>query len=253
MYLIWIVAPMLQHGADSVGAGRRPHFPGCAPGARAPFLVVLKDHADLSGAAAIADRGERRRFVYQTLRAHAEAAQAPLRAHLDRAGIAYRQPLSGEHDRGRRRRHARVRAVAARRGEDDRRRPPGGALAGAAGDAADRSSPRHHGRHRAERHEGPRAGAYGTWGTRARGSSSAVADTGFQWDHPGSDRAAIAGAPPRTTTRGTTRSTTPRPATRAARTLRRRATTTATAPEPRASPSAMRARATASASPPARP
>jgi serine protease AprX len=90
MHLIWIVAPMLNMALTPSAPVDGRIFQDVPPGARAPFLVVLKDRADLSGAAAIADRGDRRRFVYQTLRAHADAAQAPLRARLDRAGVAYR-------------------------------------------------------------------------------------------------------------------------------------------------------------------
>jgi subtilisin family serine protease len=61
-----------------------------AAGERASMLVVLRERADLSGAAAIADRGARRRFVYESLRAVAEAAQAPLLARLRREGVRHR-------------------------------------------------------------------------------------------------------------------------------------------------------------------
>lgn len=58
--------------------------------ARSSLLVVLREQADLSGAAAIPDRVERRRFVYESLRALAERTQAPLRRALSARGISFR-------------------------------------------------------------------------------------------------------------------------------------------------------------------
>jgi len=52
-------------------------------------FVVMRDQADVSTAAQIEDYDERRRFVYETLVAHADRTQAPLRAALDRFGVAY--------------------------------------------------------------------------------------------------------------------------------------------------------------------
>jgi subtilisin family serine protease len=57
---------------------------------RAPVLVVLREQADLSGAARIADRLERRRFVYESLVALAERTQAPLRRVLEARGVRFR-------------------------------------------------------------------------------------------------------------------------------------------------------------------
>ncbi len=65
-------------------------FAGKAAGEEASFLVVLREQADLSGAAAFTEKAEKGRFVYEALRAQAEASQAPLRARLDADGIAYR-------------------------------------------------------------------------------------------------------------------------------------------------------------------
>jgi subtilisin family serine protease len=53
------------------------------------LFVVMRDQADVSTAAQIEDYGERRRFVYETLVAQADRTQAPLRAALDRFGVAY--------------------------------------------------------------------------------------------------------------------------------------------------------------------
>jgi len=60
------------------------------PGETASFLVVLRRQADLSGAAGIAGKRERARFVYEALAAEAAVSQAPLRARLDAAGVRYR-------------------------------------------------------------------------------------------------------------------------------------------------------------------
>src|SRR5262245_61148013 len=65
-------------------------FAGRLPGERASFLVVLREQADLSAAAAVPDRLARRRYVYETLRARAEESQGPLRERLVRAGASFR-------------------------------------------------------------------------------------------------------------------------------------------------------------------
>jgi subtilisin family serine protease len=54
------------------------------------FLIVLEEQADLSAAASIDDPAERRIWVYRTLVETAERSQAPVRAELERRGIAYR-------------------------------------------------------------------------------------------------------------------------------------------------------------------
>ncbi len=54
------------------------------------LFVILKDQADLSGAAGMTDRNQRLTFVYQTLTDKANATQAPLRQTLDRFGIHYK-------------------------------------------------------------------------------------------------------------------------------------------------------------------
>lgn len=53
------------------------------------LFVILKDQADVSSAANIPDRTQRLRYVYTTLRDHANTSQARLRAELDRMGIQY--------------------------------------------------------------------------------------------------------------------------------------------------------------------
>jgi uncharacterized repeat protein (TIGR01451 family) len=56
----------------------------------AEFLVVLAEQADLSAAARLPSREARLRYVYNTLRETAVRTQAPLRAELDAAVVAYR-------------------------------------------------------------------------------------------------------------------------------------------------------------------
>ncbi len=52
------------------------------------LFVIMREQADLSGAAAIADRDERLRYVYETTTEHAQRTQADLRATLGRFGVA---------------------------------------------------------------------------------------------------------------------------------------------------------------------
>lgn len=55
------------------------------------LFVILKDQADLSSVASIADYRQRRRAVYETLVRHADATQFGLRADLSRLGV-WHQP-----------------------------------------------------------------------------------------------------------------------------------------------------------------
>jgi subtilisin family serine protease len=63
-------------------------FAGKAPGETASLLVVLRDQADLSGAATLPGP-DRRRFVYEALRSTADRSQAGLRHRLDQAGVRF--------------------------------------------------------------------------------------------------------------------------------------------------------------------
>jgi serine protease AprX len=84
---LWVVG-----AANSTGDAKLDSriFAERAPDEKASFLVVLREQADLSGAETIADRTDRVRFVYESLRTQAELSQAPLRARLEAEGIAYR-------------------------------------------------------------------------------------------------------------------------------------------------------------------
>jgi subtilisin family serine protease len=64
-------------------------FAGKAAGEPASFLVVLREQADLSGAEALTEKGEKGRFVFDALRAQAEVSQGPLLARLEAAGVPF--------------------------------------------------------------------------------------------------------------------------------------------------------------------
>ncbi len=55
----------------------------------APIAILLADQADVSAAYSMSDRNARGRYVYNTLKAHADMTQAGLRAELDALGIDY--------------------------------------------------------------------------------------------------------------------------------------------------------------------
>jgi subtilisin family serine protease len=85
---------LLAAAASSFGGSSAPVDPaifrGKAAAERASFLVVLREQANLSGAGAIADRGERRRFVYESLRAVADASQRALVERLRHREVRHR-------------------------------------------------------------------------------------------------------------------------------------------------------------------
>ncbi len=65
-------------------------FAGKTAEEKASFLVVMREQADLSGAEGFCGKDDRRRFVYEALRAQAEVSQTPLRARLEAAGVSFR-------------------------------------------------------------------------------------------------------------------------------------------------------------------
>lgn len=73
-------------GADAAVLDRI--FAGKADGETASFLVVLRDQADLAGAATLPGPA-RRRFVFEALRATADASQTGLRRRLEGAGVRF--------------------------------------------------------------------------------------------------------------------------------------------------------------------
>jgi serine protease AprX len=86
----FLLAAALTPGA-SASQGIDPRiFANRPPGERASFLVVFREQADLAGAAAVHDRLDRRRSVYEALAAQAEASQGPLGERLREAGIPFR-------------------------------------------------------------------------------------------------------------------------------------------------------------------
>lgn len=155
---------------------------------RASFLVVLREQADLSGAAAIRDPAERRRFVFEALRGVADRTQAPIIARLLAAGARYRphylvNMLEVEGDRAlalELARRAEVSRLAANRPAPLRRVPqaePAEAFAfsEAAPFALDAVGPN------LAKIRAPDVWAQGFTG---QGIVVADADTGFAWEHP---------------------------------------------------------------------
>jgi hypothetical protein len=65
-------------------------FAGKGGGETASVLVVMREQADLSAVETIADPEERRRFVFEALRAQAEISQRPLVERLRRSGTPHR-------------------------------------------------------------------------------------------------------------------------------------------------------------------
>ena len=118
---------VLFAAAALAAASPAPVDPGIfrdrAAGEHASFLVLFREQADLSGASRIPDRTERRRFVFEALRARAQKSQAPVAARLSRDGVRVRSHylvnmLEVESDEGTARTLARepgVLAVAANR------------------------------------------------------------------------------------------------------------------------------------------
>ncbi|MEP6995276.1 MAG: S8 family serine peptidase [Acidobacteriota bacterium] len=155
-------------------------FAGRAADEKVSVLVVLREQADLSGAAGIGDRIERRRFVYEALRAQAESSQAELKEDLRRQGVRFRSHflvnvLEVEADR------ATAERLSARRDVASVAANRPSAWSGPA--LAERSS-------RASvagiEPNLVLVGAPQLWelGFTGGGIVIGVADTGFQWDHP---------------------------------------------------------------------
>src|SRR5262245_3977290 len=57
---------------------------------KAGLIVVLRERADTSGAAALPTKEDKGSYVFQTLRAHADRSQSGLRAYLASQGMQYR-------------------------------------------------------------------------------------------------------------------------------------------------------------------
>ena len=177
--LFWLA---LMQAGDSPGEARVDSriFAGKGLEESASVLVVLRQQADLSGAAAIVDRVERRRFVYEALRAQADASQAALQQDLRQRGIRFHSHflvnmLEVEADRDAAARLAareEVSFLAANR-------PSAGSIpvvaSGSSEVSADNVEPNL-----------VLVGAPQLWarGFTGEGIVIGVADTGFQWDHP---------------------------------------------------------------------
>ncbi|HEY3203897.1 MAG TPA: S8 family serine peptidase [Thermoanaerobaculia bacterium] len=163
-------------------------FAGKGSGERASFLLVLREQADVSGAARIENRIERRRFVYESLRAQAQVTQAPLLERLAREGIRFRSHylvnmIEVEADRG-------LAAELAGRSDVSRlaaNLPAPLALPAPfeteimAAAAALEALPVASAEPNIERVRAPELWSRGFTG---EGMVVGIADTGFEWDHP---------------------------------------------------------------------
>jgi subtilisin family serine protease len=88
--LLWLAFAGVARVALAAAPVDERIFAGKGPGETASVLVLMHEQTDLSGAEAIADPEERRRFVFEALRAQAEISQRPLVERLGRAGLRYR-------------------------------------------------------------------------------------------------------------------------------------------------------------------
>jgi serine protease AprX len=147
---------------------------------QAEVLVVLRAQADLSGAAALPTKEAKGRYVYQALRAVAEASQRDLWASLDAQRVAYQSfyivnALKLQAD------DALVHSLAARSDIDRIVPNPWVRLSDKGQGTRDRSQPE----------TGPepnliRVNADDVWALGYTGQGIVVAgqDTGYDWDHP---------------------------------------------------------------------
>jgi subtilisin family serine protease len=87
---LFLVSALLLAGRICAEAGSKLDPRVFAVRQSASFLVVMREQADLSDAEAFSGKAEKGRFVFEALRAKAEASQAPLRARLEAAGIPFR-------------------------------------------------------------------------------------------------------------------------------------------------------------------
>ena len=84
-------ATAASRGAQSPGAPIDPWvLRTTEDGATTSFLVVLKTQADTSGAAALATKTEKGRYVFERLYATAQSTQGSLKQYLDARGVTYR-------------------------------------------------------------------------------------------------------------------------------------------------------------------
>ncbi|HTR02836.1 MAG TPA: S8 family serine peptidase [Thermoanaerobaculia bacterium] len=184
--MLTLVPLLLAVTSASVGGARiDPRlFADKAAGEKASFLVVLREPADLSAAATISGRAERRRAVYDALKSRADAAQAPLRRRLEEAGVRFRPHwlvnlVEVEGDAGLAAELAARAAVAAIAGNRAARPssppPPPPRLTPRVSADGDPAEPN------IEKIRAPELWSMGFYG---QGVVVGVADTGFQWDHP---------------------------------------------------------------------
>src|SRR5262245_16675392 len=90
--LIAGVAPVFANGTDGPVQAKidAKVLEDLAAKGSAPFVIYLKDQADVSAAYGMHDQDARGWYVYRTLKAHAARAQGPIRDALEARGVSYR-------------------------------------------------------------------------------------------------------------------------------------------------------------------
>lgn len=164
-------------------------FAGKAAGEPASFLVVMREQADLSLAQAISDRTERLRYVYETLRRHADRTQGVLRERLNSLGVPFRpfflvNMLEVEADRSVAAELATQDEVASLAPNPNVALPPEPAVERqdpAASPSASRLTPSATVEPNLAKIRAPEVWSQGFTG---QGIVVGMADTGFVWDHP---------------------------------------------------------------------
>ena len=152
-------------------------------------LIVMREQADLSGAATLSSPADRRRFVFEALRAVADRAQRPLIEHLNAKGVTFRphylvNTIEVEAGEGLLQELAlrpEVASVAPNRSAR-LQRLPGTGRAGGSPTLSRRSAEAILVEPGVVRIRAPEVWAAGYLG---QGTVVGIADTGVQWDHPG--------------------------------------------------------------------
>ncbi|MEO8275157.1 MAG: S8 family serine peptidase [Thermoanaerobaculia bacterium] len=84
----WVLDAMQRSTRSTRSTRSAPSAPGSA--GTSEFLIVMKEQADLSGAARLSTKAEKGRFVVERLRETAARSQSPVLATLAAAGVEHR-------------------------------------------------------------------------------------------------------------------------------------------------------------------
>lgn len=88
--LLYSAGPAAPSGDSAAAKVSSAVLDDTADGRTTTFIVALASKADLSAAEALPTKIAKGRFVTETLKAHADRTQAPIKAVLDRMGASYR-------------------------------------------------------------------------------------------------------------------------------------------------------------------